>query len=294
MCDYRTRFALLTDPVMPSTTHEKSSAPVRRSRISFWEDFRRFFLRGLAAVTPTLITLWLVLWVWNFLWSSLGQHLIWVIQRIWLEGVYRGILSEQSAGYIKWYWRADLMRTRIVGVLLAVLMVYIVGVFVGNFIGQTAWRLVEVSVMRIPLIRTIYPAVKQVTDFLLAERQGQFEASRVVAVEPHAKGIWSIGLVTGAGLPPLSAATAKEMVTVFVPSSPTAFSGYVLMVPRESVVELPLSVEEAMRLLVSGGVIAPAILAGDAATAGHDHAHGNAGLSTPQTDSPSRPDAGLA
>ncbi len=279
---------------MPSKSAENNSASIRRRRISFWEDFRRFFLRGLAAVTPTLITLWLVLWVWNFLWSSLGQHLIWVIQRIWLEGVYRGVFSEQSVGYIKWYWRADLMRTRIVGVLLAVLMVYIVGVFVGNFIGQTAWRLVEVSVMRIPLIRTIYPAVKQVTDFLLAERQGQFEASRVVAVEPHAKGIWSIGLVTGAGLPPLTAATAKEMVTVFVPSSPTAFSGYVLMVPRESVIELPLSVEEAMRLLVSGGVIAPAATTDDAASVAHAPSQDSAGLRTPQTDSPSRHDAGLA
>jgi uncharacterized membrane protein len=167
--------------------------------------------------------------------------------------------------YIQAYWRPEFLRTRIVGVLLAVLMIYVVGVFVGNFIGRTAWRLVEVGVMRIPLIRAIYPAVKQVTDFLLAERRGQFESSRVVAVEPHAKGIWSIGLVTGSGLPPLSAATAREMVTVFVPSSPTAFSGYVLIVPRESVVELPLKVEEAMRLLVSGGVIAPVSRPGESA-----------------------------
>ncbi len=70
-------------------------------------------------------------------------------------------------------------------------------------------------------------------------------------------GIWSIGLVTGSGLKPLSDSVGQEMVTVFVPSSPTAFSGYVLVVPRESVVELPLTVEEAMRLLVSGGVISP-------------------------------------
>jgi uncharacterized membrane protein len=280
---------------MENTTPTGHTDQRRRRRVSFWEDLRRFFLRGLAAVTPTLITLWLVLWVWNFLWSSLGQHLIWVIQRIWLEGVYRGIFSEQSVGYIKWYWRADLMRTRVVGVLLAVLMVYVVGVFVGNFIGQTAWRLVEVGVMRIPLIRTIYPAVKQVTDFLLAERQGQFEASRVVAVEPHAKGIWSIGLVTGAGLSQLSAATAKEMVTVFVPSSPTAFSGYVLMVPRDSVVELPLTVEEAMRLLVSGGVIAPlSHLAGDNREITKQEAKAHGSHRAPPADSPSPHDAGLA
>jgi uncharacterized membrane protein len=84
----------------------------------------------------------------------------------------------------------------------------------------------------------------------------------VVAVQPHEKGIWSIGLVTGSGVRGLSQATGAEMVSVFVPSSPTAFSGYVLLVPRESVVELPMTVEEAMRLLVSGGVIAPDEIAG--------------------------------
>ena len=114
-----------------------------------------------------------------------------------------------------------------------------------------------------PLIRAIYPAVKQVTDFLLAERSGQFHGNRVVAVHPHADGHWSIGLVTSAaGLPPLSQALNREMVTVFIPSSPTAFSGYVVVVPRESVVELPMTVEEAMRLLISGGVITPKALDG--------------------------------
>jgi uncharacterized membrane protein len=77
----------------------------------------------------------------------------------------------------------------------------------------------------------------------------------VVAVQPHEKGIWSIGLVTGAGVKSLTDATGIEMVTVFVPSSPTSFSGYVLVVPRSEVVELPLKVEEAMRLLISGGVL---------------------------------------
>jgi uncharacterized membrane protein len=114
------------------------------------------------------------------------------------------------------------------------------------------------AVMRIPLVRAIYPAVKQVTDFVLAERKAQFESSKVVAVRPHADGIWSIGLVTGPGLRALTDALGGgEMVTVFIPSTPTAFSGYVVVVPRESVVELPIKVDEAMRLLLSGGVISP-------------------------------------
>jgi uncharacterized membrane protein len=116
---------------------------------------------------------------------------------------------------------------------------------------------IERAVMRIPLIRAVYPAVKQVTDFILHPRPDRFASSHVVAVQPHDGGIWSIGLITGANFKPLSDQIGDEMVTVFVPSTPTAFSGYMLVVPRSKVVELPLSVEEGMRLLVSGGVISP-------------------------------------
>ncbi len=208
----------------------------------------------MAALLPTLITLWLLIKVWDFLWDSLGRYLIWGIRWVWLNFGN----GYPPAAYIAHYWDERALRTRIIGVALAILLVYIVGVFVGNLIGRTIWRLAEMAVMRIPLVRAIYPAVKQITDFLLAERgKNQFAGSRVVAVQPHEKGIWSIGLVTGPGVRSLSDAVQTEMVTVFVPSSPTAFSGYVLVVPREEVVELPLEVDEAMRLLISGGVLAP-------------------------------------
>ena len=223
----------------------KSDRRPPKPRVGFSEDFRRFFLRGLAALLPTLITLWLLVKVWDFLWENLGRHLIFGIKWTWLSLADQGFVRPEPAGYIGRYWSDDLLRTKVVGV------------FVGNLIGRQMWRLAEVAVMKIPIVRAIYPAVKQVTDFVIADKGSQFEGSRVVAVQPHAKEIWSIGLVTGPGLPPLSAATGEDMVTVFVPSSPTAFSGYVLVAPRRHVVELPMTVEEAMRLLVSGGVLVP-------------------------------------
>jgi uncharacterized membrane protein len=208
---------------------------------------------------PTLITLWLLIKVWDFLWESLGQHIIWFISWMWLMLGKWNVLPERPPGYIKWFWDLQDPRwpVKLLGVVLAVVLVYIVGLFVGNLIGRTLWKLGENGLFRIPLIRAIYPAVKQVTDFVLADKKGQFTASRVVAVEPHANGIWSIGLVTGRGVRALGQPQGKEMLTVFVPSSPTAFSGYVLVVPREVVVDLPLTVEQAMRILVSGGVIDP-------------------------------------
>lgn len=239
----------------PTTTEPEADS----RKLEFSEDFRRFFLRGLAALMPTLITLWLLIKVWDFLWESLGKHIIFFISWLWLTLMGWGVLPEKPPGYIKWFWDLNdpKWQVKVLGVVLAVLLVYIVGLFVGNLIGRTLWKLGERALFRMPLIRAIYPAVKQVTDFVLADKKHQFIGSRVVAVEPHANGIWSIGLVTGRGVRALGQPAGKEMVTVFIPSSPTAFSGYVLVVPREVVVELPLTVEQAMRLLVSGGVIDP-------------------------------------
>ena len=222
------------------------------------KNFRRFFVRGLAALMPTLITLWLLIKVWDFLWESLGQYLIIGVRWIYVHVVGEGGFPPAAKVARDWDARYHPLQTKLVGVMLAILLVWVLGVFVGNFIGRSLYRLAETAVMRVPLIRAIYPAVKQVTDFVLAERGGQFHGNTVVAVHPHAEGHWSIGLVTSAkGLPPLTEKLGRDMVTVFIPSSPTAFSGYVVVVPRESVVELPMTVEEVMRLLVSGGVISP-------------------------------------
>ena len=218
-----------------------SDPPVttRRARVSFTGDFKRFFLRGLSALLPTLITLSLIWYVLNFLWESVGQYLIWVIKRAWAFSVERGWAEPTSYSYIGRYWSEDQVSTKIVGVLLAVLAIYILGLLIGNLIGRFFWRLGESLVMRLPIVRAIYPAVKQVTDFLLADKSdeaagggGKFAGSKVVAIKPHASDIWSIALVTGPAPRSLSDATGEEMVTVFMPSSPTAFSGYVMVVPR--------------------------------------------------------------
>lgn len=224
--------------------------------VTFTSDFRRFFLRGLAALLPTLITIWLLFKIWDFLWESFGRHLIWVGNAV-LEG---SRITLPRGEDIDLFIRSRQWPTWVVealGVLMAILLIYIVGLFVGNLIGRTMWRLAERAFMSVPVIRAVYPAVKQVTDYLLQDRSGQFVASKVVAVRPHANDIWSIALVTGPGLAQLDTVSGEETVTVFVPSSPTAFSGYVMVVPRKEVVELPMKVEEAMRILISGGVIHP-------------------------------------
>lgn len=257
---------------MSSIDYESPSAAAeqpRRRRPSFREDFTKFFLRGLAALMPTLITLWILVKVWEFLWESLGQHIIYMIVWVWNTLVEWNVVEPKPPVYTRWFWFVHVPEwlKQGIGVGLAILFVYIIGYFLGNLIGRTTWRLAEMFVMRIPFVRAIYPAVKQITDFFLHRdpHQKQFEATRVVAVHARDPDVWSIGLVTGAGLRPLNDATHGDMVTVFIPSTPTAFSGYVVVAPRDAVIELPLTVEEAMRLLVSGGVINPEKQVGRAA-----------------------------
>jgi uncharacterized membrane protein len=129
--------------------------------------------------------------------------------------------------------------------------------FLASLIGRTTWRIVERFLYRIPIVRAIYPNIKQVTDFLFTDRQLQF--SGVVAVPYPRQGIWSLGLITGPPLETLQeqAGADRELVNIFIPSSPTPVTGYVITVYRDETIDLGLSMDEVLRYTISGGVIKP-------------------------------------
>ena len=108
------------------------------------------------------------------------------------------------------------------------------------------------------MIRTVYSTVKQVTDFLLSDRPVDF--SGVVAVQYPRKGVWSVGLSTGGPMNQVQKCVQDDLMTVFIPSSPTPLTGYVIQVPREDVIELNLTIDEALRFTISGGVIKPDVI----------------------------------
>jgi uncharacterized membrane protein len=102
----------------------------------------------------------------------------------------------------------------------------------------------------------VYPYARQIADFFFSDEK-KVDFKTAVAVPFPSKGVWSIGFVTGGGLPDLDRAAGKSLVCVFVPNSPTPISGWVVYVPREDVVALPLSVEQAMRIIITAGVVHP-------------------------------------
>lgn len=225
----------------------------------FMSDFKRFFLRGLAAVLPTVLTIAILVWVFGQIDRYFGRYInIAVAYGIALVQTtvrnppgFRAALGtrfhEVYAWWGRWFWWT--------GFLAAIAAIYVFGRFVASFLGRSLWRMIERMLNRTPVVRQVYPNIKQVTDFLLSEKKIEF--SRVVAVEYPRKGLWSIGLVTAPGMRALHQALGAELLTVFVPSSPTPFTGYTITVRREEVIDLPVSIDDAVRFVVSGGVIMP-------------------------------------
>jgi uncharacterized membrane protein len=213
----------------------QAAVPVRRRR-----RFARYLLKGFAVLLPVFLTGYIVMLVFRFVDSTLGYLLARLLERI------AGICEPCASG-------------RIAGSALAVFLVAVLAVVLGalmeSFIGRHIIAAGQQPLMRLPLVRSIYPHIKRVTDFFLVGDKRHFHT--VVAVPYPRRGSFSMGFVTGQGLRTLNAQTMVDLVHVFIPISPTPFTGYVVFFPRRDVIELPLTVDDALRFYVSGGVIVP-------------------------------------
>ena len=174
-----------------------------------------------------------------------------------LQSSEEGIRARAQQARTQALWRIafNKYKLHLVGFLIAIIIVYFVGFFLASFIGRASLKFVENSLGRVPLVRAIYPNIKQVTDFLFGEHKLEF--SGVVAVPYPRPGIWSIGLLTGPPMKAIAESAGEEMVTIFIPSSPTPVTGYTITIARREVIELALSVDEALRFIISAGVIKP-------------------------------------
>jgi len=141
------------------------------------------------------------------------------------------------------------------GVLLAVLIVLITGVIVANFFGRqlvVAW---ESLLGRIPLVRTIYHSVKQVAVTLFSSQGKSFR--KVLLIEYPRKGIYTLCFQTGDAVGEVQLRTGKAVINVFVPTTPNPTSGFFIMVPEEDVQELEMTIDDALKMIMSLGVIVP-------------------------------------
>jgi uncharacterized membrane protein len=168
------------------------------------------------------------------------------------------LLPQTSRAYLSRYVELVYLRPYYtVPVFLAVfiLLLYLLGKTLAAGIGAFFWEGIERAIDRLPLVRSVYSAVKQMTDFFLRERQIQF--TRVVAVEFPRAGMWSMAFVTNQGLHDIRAAANEPVLGVFIPTSPVPMGGFAVIVRKRDVIDLSISIDQAIQFIVSCGLVIP-------------------------------------
>lgn len=141
------------------------------------------------------------------------------------------------------------------GLIFALFIVVVTGMSVTNILGNRLVEYWEYLLSRIPLVRSIYQAVKQVLTTVFSSSEESFR--NVVLIEYPRKGLWSIAFQTGTGFHHADGLEAEELMTVFVPTTPNPTSGFLIIVPRKDTLKVNLGVDEALKMVISLGVVMP-------------------------------------
>ncbi len=185
---------------------------------------RQYFLAGLLSVTPLVITGWVLLQIYR---------LVDGFTRPWLERI---VALRQVPGFF----------LTLGGLIVFLLLILLAGALMQNVFGVALFGLVERSLRRIPLVRVVFDTTKQIGEVVLNPQRNAFQ--KVVLFEYPRRGCWSIGFVTADD-------GRQELVAVFLATTPNPTSGFLLLLPRAELRVLPLSIEEGVRLVISGGAL---------------------------------------
>ena len=194
---------------------------------------RKWFFAGLLVVLPVAITVWVVQWIIG----TLDQTLL-ILPGAWQPD---RVLGFHVPG---------------LGVLLALSILLLVGAIASNFVGRHLLAWSDRIFNRIPVVRSIYSGVKQVSDTLFSESGNAFRTA--VLVQWPRPDVWTIGFVTGAPGGDVVNHLAGEYLSVYVPTTPNPTGGYFVMLRKSDCIELRMSVDEALRYVISMGVVVPA------------------------------------
>jgi uncharacterized membrane protein len=194
---------------------------------------RKWLLSGLLVLVPLVITLWVLGWVVSTL--------------------------DQTLGILPAAWHPDQwLRIHIpgLGVVFALLIVLSIGALASNFVGNKLIGWWHALLHRIPVVRSVYSGVKQVSDTLFSEKGNAFR--KALLVQWPREGMWTIAFLTGAPGGEISRhLNGQDYISVYVPTTPNPTGGYFVMVHRRDCVELAMSVDEALTYVISMGVIVP-------------------------------------
>jgi uncharacterized membrane protein len=200
---------------------------------SVWLMIQRYLLTGLVVWLPVVVTLYVVFFIVGILDKSL-ELLPYRLQPTQLFGVH-------IPGF---------------GVLLSLVVLFLTGMLVTNFLGQKLLSLGEKFLARIPFVRSLYAGVKQVMETVFRSDGKAFK--KVFMIEYPRKGIWSLAFQTGEGIKLAEEKAGEPLLSLFVPTTPNPTSGFLLLVPKAEAHELDISVDQALKMVISLGVVQPA------------------------------------
>jgi len=207
--------------------------PPRRPRR--FSGLRASFLTGLVVIAPVGLTIWLI-------WTVIG----------WIDGVVLPLVPHQfrPEQYIG-------INLRGVGVIFFFVFTVAVGWIAKGLIGRSMIRYGESLVDRMPVIRSVYSGIKQISETVFAQSERSFE--KACLIQYPRKGIWAIGFISTEARGEIAdrADTAGKLMSVFVPTTPNPTSGFLLYFPEEDVIELDMSIEDAAKLVISAGLVYP-------------------------------------
>jgi uncharacterized membrane protein len=231
--------------------------------------YRNAFLAGLATLLPTILTVYVLLWTYSFMDANVATPINNAIKsQMQATATGRQVavrLLDLDPELLRAGSAAELQRALDeafpgwIGIVAAIVLCFGVGFFIASFVGRRLWGLAEAWLLKVPVIRAIYPSAKQITGFFIQQDDEKSERfSRVCFVPFPAAGQWSVGFVMSDGLAAVDDAIGKRHLSVFVPMSPTPVTGFIVLVPEEQIHPIDLSVDEAFKYYVTAGLAVPA------------------------------------
>jgi uncharacterized membrane protein len=263
---------------------------MRSRKKTFRADFRQFFVRGLAVLLPSVLTLWILWQAFAFVFKNVAEPLnagiraavVAVTPLVVPERrlpAWFGVTDEEVTEHratlptsalrnrpeetlraevrrakFRAYWEEHWYLSA-TGLIVAIVAIYLAGVLLGGLIGRRIYSRLERFIARIPGFKQVYPHVKQLVDMVMGDKPLAFK--RCVLVQYPRKGIWTLGFVTGSAMRSISEEAGGECLSVFIPSTPTPFTGFTITVPAADLVDIPISMDEAVRFVLTGGVLVP-------------------------------------
>ena len=205
--------------------------PPRRKRLTVIERLRAYFIAGILVTGPIALTLYLT---WAFI--------------RFIDDTVGGLLPEA-------YNPATYVPLPGLGLVVTVVGLTLIGALTAGYVGRLLLRIGERIVGRMPVVRGIYGAVKQIFETVLAKQSNTFR--EVVLAEWPRPGMWTLAFVTVQPEGEIRDTVGADTVAIYVPTTPNPTSGYLMFVRRRDLVTLPMSVEEGIKFVISGGIVSP-------------------------------------